>query len=302
MSACDINDNDNSVAYLLSTLPLFFWPVWLAKSTVNDSTPLQILVMVIMLASFVILGLLNTKLTLDAFYLASKSKGLPGFVEPIVRHMSENRDVPDEASADPASMVGYRYLVWRDPVQGDNNIITTEDIWRSVGTTFLSGSAGVESLKDMCLSYAFFMLILRRSADIPLHEISQAKTRRFVREGLLSNSRESAERVFRIIEVELHYLFDFLYTKYCVYSSYELRYDVGMTVVDLLTLAVMLGIPIIAPNSNDLYRVGILLVITIYTSFGAGVLMLISFQIGAWFGIFAKAFQKLVQMMWVQGD
>ncbi|KAL8139448.1 hypothetical protein V2J09_005469 [Rumex salicifolius] len=51
--------------------------------------------------------------TLEAFYLASKSNGLPGLVGPVVRYMRDARDVPNELVADPASMKGYRLILRR---------------------------------------------------------------------------------------------------------------------------------------------------------------------------------------------
>ncbi|KAL8139452.1 hypothetical protein V2J09_005473 [Rumex salicifolius] len=94
--------------------------------------------------------------TIAAFHLASKSRGLPGFVQPLVEHMREARD---ESDLDPVSMRGCKYVVWGYQETSGWKVVTIEKIWESVGA---------ERLRDMCLSYAFFKLILRSYDKVPL--------------------------------------------------------------------------------------------------------------------------------------
>ncbi|GAB4826657.1 hypothetical protein Ancab_033553 [Ancistrocladus abbreviatus] len=73
-----------------------------------------------------------------------------------------------------------------------------------------------------------FWLLLRRYASYPLYEYSHDKKWRFVRDYLFSGSSSEdneddfgVERAFRVIKVELHFLYDYFYTKY--YAIWELH-------------------------------------------------------------------------------
>ncbi|GAB2212704.1 hypothetical protein Droror1_Dr00020685 [Drosera rotundifolia] len=59
-----------------------------------------------------------------------------------------------------------------------------------------------------------FWLMLRRYGGYPLHEAFQDKPWRLVGEKLLPGDKgEQYERAFRVLEVELYFLYDFFYTK-----------------------------------------------------------------------------------------
>ncbi|GAB4826662.1 hypothetical protein Ancab_033558 [Ancistrocladus abbreviatus] len=69
-------------------------------------------------------------------------------------------------------------------------------------------------------------LVYDRYAGYPLYECSHDKTWRFVQDHLFSGSGSKdndddvgVERAFRVIEVELHFLYDYFYTKYCATHS-----------------------------------------------------------------------------------
>lgn len=129
----------------------------------------------------------------------------------------------------PATLKGYKYLVEVKRVryninppsyQMDINIdkaVTVDKIWQCEGELLNSTHGG--HLKDLCLSFSLFWLLLRRYGGYPLHENTYArhKTQRFVLDGLVGHDHDH-ERVFRVIEVELNFLYDYFYTKY--YASY----------------------------------------------------------------------------------
>jgi hypothetical protein len=133
----------------------------------------------------------------------------------------------NEEEVDPTCMKGYNYLVngeekgsvkvvpplYQKQLEITDEVITINKIWQCQGQLLSSTGDPDGRLKDICLSFALCKLLLRRFAGYSMFEISQAKTWNLVRNGLLSNEGDH-ERVFRVIEVELDFLYDFFYTKY----------------------------------------------------------------------------------------
>ncbi|KAJ1259528.1 hypothetical protein BS78_10G163200 [Paspalum vaginatum] len=97
----------------------------------------------------------------------------------------------------------------------DRHVVTVERIWRlsSSGDPLL---ASCPQLKDLCLSFALFKLQLRRFAGCPLAEAGCHRAMAFVQNGLLGGS---PERVFRVLETELSFLTDLLYSKLTVFYA-----------------------------------------------------------------------------------
>ncbi|KAI6704007.1 hypothetical protein NL676_013143 [Syzygium grande] len=148
---------------------------------------------------------------------------------------------------DPVRMKGYPYLVWgeegsilsltinrtiaflrrigidtppaeapdyqkKPKVLDEDQLITIEKVWTCEGSLLRSGDPHNE-LKDTCLSFALFKLLRLRYADYSLPQKAHDNTWKLIRDGLLSQE-DGYERVFRVVEVELTFLFDFFYTKY----------------------------------------------------------------------------------------
>ncbi|GMY38448.1 hypothetical protein FCV25MIE_33692 [Fagus crenata] len=91
-------------------------------------------------------------------------------------------------------------------------------IWQCKGRLLSSTGDPDGRLKDICLSYALYRLLCRRFAGYPFSKSSDVKTWKFVRNGLLSNE-DDHERAFRVIEVELAFVYDLFYTKYAAIFS-----------------------------------------------------------------------------------
>ncbi|XP_058072674.1 uncharacterized protein LOC131221438 isoform X2 [Magnolia sinica] len=167
-----------------------------------------------------------------AFRIAKRSFGLESKIKLIADFMSYEHEWSNEDHLDPVKMKGYHYIVTGEdetelepkpplylvPLKKDSHkVVTTQMVWECDGELLINDDSDGK-LKDLCLSFALFKLLRRRFAGYPLHECQQQKTWRFVHDGLLYDlsGNESYERAFRVIKVELAFLFDFLYTKYHV--------------------------------------------------------------------------------------
>jgi hypothetical protein len=111
---------------------------------------------------------------------------------------------------------GYR-IGRTSPASVDaGHVVTMDRIWRlsAAGDSLLACSPHI---KDLCLSFALFKLQLRRFLGCPLAEVGSRRALAFLQEGILGGS---PERAFAVIETELSFLADFLYSKLtCFYAS-----------------------------------------------------------------------------------
>ncbi|KQJ91960.1 uncharacterized protein LOC104585165 [Brachypodium distachyon] len=141
------------------------------------------------------------------------------------------------ADYDAGSMKGYKYVVageaaelhdgerdyWAIDPETNPDLVTVDRVWECQGRLLRSGpdadqdddddaAMAALELKDLCLSFALFKLLRRRLGRYPLHESGLNKTRDLVKVGLLAG--EDHERMYRVVEVELGFLFDFYYARY----------------------------------------------------------------------------------------
>lgn len=111
---------------------------------------------------------------------------------------------------------------------------TVDTVWQWIDSqsvsVFSREHGGI--LKDIALSFTLFKLLKRRFGKYDHGEAGRPKTRTLIVSGLL---REEAgySRAFRVIEMELTFLYDFFYTRHQSHTQY-----VGMTVVFVLPVIV----------------------------------------------------------------
>ncbi|KAF8030799.1 hypothetical protein BT93_D0095 [Corymbia citriodora subsp. variegata] len=187
----------------------------------------------------------------------------------IADYMSTEHLLGDSSDEDPATMRGYRYLVrvadeakvhslcsmakWRQKealwLDGDaphyrqslevtDEVITVEKVWNCKGR-LLSARGGDPDgrLKDLCLSFSLFKFICLRFAGYSLPGEAHKKLRHLIQR--LLSEENGYERIFRVIESELAFLFDLFYTKYPV--NVHLR----RSVYRMLLLPIAVAIPLI---------------------------------------------------------
>ena len=223
ISAYSLEDNENRKRYNMQILVQYFWLGWLIGANAHDVRfvlPLYILYA---------LSLRRTGGRAEALGLASKSYGLVRNTKLVADFMEDNIQ---EDEVDPTCMKGYKYLVKgekkskmtptapRYRMQLETTVITIDMIWQCEGRLLSSTGDPEGRLKDICLSYALYRLLCRRFTKYLFFERSQPNTWKFVRNGLLSKEGDDDhERAFRVIEMELKFLYDLFYTKYPVHFA-----------------------------------------------------------------------------------
>ncbi|KAG0542734.1 hypothetical protein BDA96_02G129900 [Sorghum bicolor] len=122
-------------------------------------------------------------------------------------------------SYDPVTLEGYNYLVsWRRvsseglrrfPLVGDK--ITVSDIWLDSGINV--------QLKELSLSFALFQLLRRRFFGVSCPESKLQKTHDLIFRGLLLNVEENYRTTFRVIEAELVFAHDHMFTSSASFNT-----------------------------------------------------------------------------------
>ncbi|KAF7069556.1 hypothetical protein CFC21_075177 [Triticum aestivum] len=166
-------------------------------------------------------------------------------------------DQQNGSVSDPPTMEGCHYLVdWPlskskfdaptyatqlavEYPDEEDKVIHIGKIWRCQHK-----SLGPE-LKDACLSFSLFHLLRRRFFGFSCDE-SKDRARNFVLEVLLVNGATDYKRVFKVIEVELAYMFDFFFTKHAV-TYYESMAVTIWSLISAIFISVMVYITLKAP-------------------------------------------------------
>ncbi|XP_039167237.1 uncharacterized protein LOC108958954 [Eucalyptus grandis] len=164
-------------------------------------------------------------------------------------YMKTEHQSSDLNQVDPSSLRGYKYLVketkeikdhlwflpaywtrrplffegeapeYRMSLRMTDDVITVEKVWNCRGR-LLSARGGDPDgkLKDLCLSFSLSKLVCLRFAGYSLPREAHDKLWSLIHHSLHSEAN-GYERVFRVIEVELAFLFDLFYTNFSVTPS-----------------------------------------------------------------------------------
>lgn len=151
-----------------------------------------------------------------------------GFITEYMRVDHEDTNLKPDA-CNPSTMEGYRYLIYGELSQKVNvqrpryiiflrilrprKLVTLDKIWQCDGRLLRSSDSRGEHVKDMCLAFTLSGILRCRLVDEALHRDSLLLTRNLVRSKILM---KSANRAFRILEMELTFLNDTLHTRYPV--------------------------------------------------------------------------------------
>ncbi|KAM3749392.1 hypothetical protein ACB098_05G181200 [Castanea mollissima] len=223
ISAYSLEDSEHRKRYNLELFLLYLWLGWLIVLHSREAKymiPLYLLYF---------LSLRRTGGRAEALELASKSYGLVRNTK-LVADFMEDESNKEGDEADRTCMKGNKYLVKGEKkanvkvkaphyhmqfeTTDDHKVITIDMIWQCKGSLLSSTGDPDGRLKDSCLSYALYRLLCRRFAKYSFSESSELKTWNFVRYGFLSKEGDDHDRAFRVIELELGFLYDLFYTKY----------------------------------------------------------------------------------------
>ncbi|KAK3434037.1 hypothetical protein EUGRSUZ_D01495 [Eucalyptus grandis] len=139
-----------------------------------------------------------------------------------------------EGDLDPSQMRGYRYVQLRIT----DRVVTIEKVWKCQGWLLRSGGGDKDSkLKDICLSFSLYKLLRLEFSDYSLPKQAHEKAWKLIQ--YLYAEGNGYERAFRIVELELSFLFDSFYTKYPTIFK---RLGWRLKVVELLLLVI--GVPV----------------------------------------------------------
>jgi hypothetical protein len=223
--ACSIDHSDQQSRTVLNQATQVIYVLLLLLSDVG-SLKLELKILLLLLWA---LNVAKLGMRLWSLLSAGRDKVLTKDNWIISNYMAQDY-VRSEWDFDPETMKGYRYVVTgeKDMEKGcaeyklevTDDLITEERLWQPDSGRLLSNKDNKtfsRKLKDLCLSLALFKLLRRRLDENPvLHERDDVRTLVFVRRGLAGGDDHSSsyERMFRVIEVELGFLFDFFYARY----------------------------------------------------------------------------------------
>ncbi|CAN6299390.1 unnamed protein product [Urochloa humidicola] len=220
--ACSVDDSDQQSRIMLNQATQVIYVLLLLLSYTR-SLELQLLALLLLLW---FLNVAKLVMRLWSRLSAGRDRVLTANNWLISKHM-EDKYVRSIWDFDARTMKGYSYVVMgdKDPKDGcaeyklevTDDLITVDGVWQHREKGMLlsrdDGDTFTGTVRDRCLSFALFKLLRRRlSPNLLLHERDDIRTLVFVRHGLAGG--EDYKRMFRVIEVELGFLFDFFYARY----------------------------------------------------------------------------------------
>lgn len=227
ITAYSIDDNNQTTRLIYQTLLYYAYALLITLSGFSKNNGAAFLLVLLM----VIIGTMKFTHRMEAHRLARASWNLNKVVADYM-YQEHNKSGP---SYDAVSMKGYHYLVewplgdselesggtlYATKLTADSvQVVDMDKVWHCNAETLS------QYLKETCLSFSLFHLLRRRFFGYECGEAQQPKTHDFVFKGLLAKNEVGAidyDRVFKVIEVELAFMYDFFFTKYAT-VHYRLR-------------------------------------------------------------------------------
>lgn len=169
-------------------------------------------------------------LTIRKFGTLSKTSKKGGLVEHckvIADYMMVEHQLAEEYN--PSTLEGYSYIFQGEEELAsllpttpeyriglkevtDPKVITIDSVWRWIDSHSFAHKESPGNIKETTLSFTLFKLLKRRFCGYRLSEAGLDKTLHLVLHGLLSEKGKYVG-AFRVIEVELSFLYNFFYTR-----------------------------------------------------------------------------------------
>ncbi|XP_039166786.1 uncharacterized protein LOC104443011 [Eucalyptus grandis] len=225
------------------------------------------LTLVVFLLYFIVMLLKANERALSL--MTASASGLQRTTKWVADHMSSEHQLSNPCETDPVTMNGYKYVVRAKQtgfeksfgevagltqnstksLEVNEDVITTEKVWACKGRLLNSSEGDLDGkLKDICLSYALYLLLLLRFSGYSLPEEAHEKAWLLIREGILQKEN-GYERAFRVAEVELTFLHDFFYTNYPIIFQAG-RLQLKMMEFSCLIIGTMLTVIFMVRNTT----------------------------------------------------
>lgn len=135
----------------------------------------------------------------------------------VAKWMKNNLNNDNQSDCGPKSMSDYNYFVsYQSRIvfpkflrTRSQSVTTIDQIWDC-----FQNSHDKSTLKDICMSFALFELLKRRYFGFICAEAGLRRTQDFVFKVLMPHPDDDYKRAFRIVETELGFCYDFLFTRY----------------------------------------------------------------------------------------
>ncbi|VAI40209.1 unnamed protein product [Triticum turgidum subsp. durum] len=163
----------------------------------------------------------------------------------------------DQMPTDPRNMTGYKYLFHGEEtiqlMSGSHDeiltmmsstsakeVITIDQVY---GWIDAQGYSEVEKdmAKDVCLAFSLFKLLKRRFYGYNPAEARSRKSLGLVLTGLIHQAVTGPDAAFRVVEVELTFLYDFFYTRNIVLTGARTHIFTAVVVLGLSMWATFFG-------------------------------------------------------------
>nr|CAB3465904.1 unnamed protein product [Digitaria exilis] len=223
IATCSVDGSDNQARIMLNQATQVLYVFLLLLSYINSlHLHLKILLLLLWLLNVAKLGT-----RLQSLMSVGRERILTADNWHISMYMANsNEEVKRVYDFDPETMKGYKYVVTGEKIMRDGSgeykldttddyLVTVDKVWRCEGGLLSKAWIGSGKFRDLCLSYALFKLLRRRLNKSPLHDYDDIRTAVFFQRGIAGGDlHQDHERMFRLIEVELSFLYDFHYARY----------------------------------------------------------------------------------------
>ncbi|KAG2645304.1 hypothetical protein PVAP13_2KG363500 [Panicum virgatum] len=208
IATCSVDGSDNQARIMLNQATQVLYVLLLLLSYMRSlHRQLKILLLLLWLLNVVKLGM-----RLLSLLSAGREQVLTTDNWIISKYMG-HKQVSSVNDFDPETMKGYNVEDNLDAT--DEYLVTVDKVWQCEGSLLGNKASAGSKFRDLCLSFALFKLLWRRLSRSPLHEPRDIRTAVFVRRGIAGGDRcQDHERMFRLIEVELGFLYDFHFARY----------------------------------------------------------------------------------------
>ncbi|KAM3298200.1 hypothetical protein ACQJBY_039916 [Aegilops geniculata] len=224
LSTYSIQDVEHRKRMLVQQVLQIFLVLWLIINGSSSNKSYRATIWIFYIHSII--------LTFTKFGNLSKSSNKGGLVahsKVVADYMVVEHQL-SQGIVNPGTMEGYRYIadgekevpsllptapeyrVGLNEVMSTHRYFTIDSAWRRINSHSFKHKESADFYKDTVLSFTLFKLLKRRFCGYRLGEAGLEKTLHLVLHGFLSGNERSYVHAFRVIEVELSFLYDYFYT------------------------------------------------------------------------------------------